>query len=100
MKKTITIEFTFKKWMKLALLAALFLILSYLFMTGANAQVPMQTGTVASISCCTNLVGYTPKAPDPTFKQVWFALVSIAFLLGAVGIAIGTIINWNDEKEE
>lgn len=102
MKKTITIEFTFKKWMKLALLAVVFLLMSYLFMTGANAQVLTTTtsGTVQSLNCCTLYSTAPQKPPDPGFRQVWFVLVSIAFLIGTVGAVASTIATWNDEKEE
>lgn len=88
MKKTITIDFTFKRWMKLALLAIAFLLMSYLFMTGTYAQSNITalstSGTVLTNSAGTLWVASgRPASDDVAFKTVWFGIVSGLFLLGA-----------------
>lgn len=113
MKKTITIDFTFKRWMKLALLAIAFLLMSYLFMTGAHAQSNITAlSTSGTVLTTTNngiltVCPYTmctasgvPKSADPSFSQVWFATVSGLFLLGAFFTTLAAIATWNTSKEE
>jgi len=111
-KKTITIDLTFKKWMKIALLAILFFTLSYFFMTTANAQTNsnISTGITAttSISGCAvqfNNSGYltcsnsaAAKSSDPSFRQVWSALVSFLFLIAAALSTLGAVLIWNNEE--
>lgn len=102
MKKTITIDFTFKRWMKLALLAIAFLLMSYLFMTGAHAQSNITSGTVATTSGVLTVCPYTacsmsgvPKSVDPSFSQVWFGIVSIALLFATLFTGIFTIVEYS-----
>lgn len=104
MKKTITIDFTFKRWMKLALLAIAFLLMSYLFMTGAHAQSNITSGT-SGVLTTTNtgtlwVASGRPASDDVAFKTVWFGIVSGLFLLGAFFTTLVAIATWNTSKEE
>jgi hypothetical protein len=109
-KKTVTIDLTFKKWMKFALIAVFFLLLSFGLMTCARAQGGGGGGGVLTGTTVYSVGNYpqnyekvsTVEKGDPaidTFRRVWFASFSVVFGLVSIAMVIAAIGTWQENDE-
>lgn len=93
--KSMTLTFTFKKWMGLALLAVALLCVSYMLM-----QTYPET-TQLSGNCVLSSGGswICAKAGDAqSFSQVWHAVFSIVSGIGGTILTIITACEWYKTK--